>query len=344
MLELKYINNNNILNKIYLKIFIVFLILVAGMRVSVGNDWDSYLEFYNNLNLANQLIEPGYILINNTLSENEIPFVFFLLLVNSFSLFFAYKFIKENCKIQFLALLIYISDSYFHFNLSGVRQAIALGICCYSVKYALNRSPKIYFLLICLASTFHITALIALINYFIPKNLVFISLKNLVLMIKSILLISLVFIISYDYVYNFFSTFTTIEFRNKLSLKINVYFSSIHGIDASFIIGIVRRLIPLLIVYLYWPAFKRIANFNYFINVYLLGFLIYSTTYIISPDIATRFSIYFLIFECLIISNIAYSCFNNISKFYLIAIYFLIVGYKFTDIIQRPSYDYKFIW
>ena len=72
-----------------------------------------------------------------------------------------------------------------------------------------------------------------------------------------------------------------------------------------------------------------------FLNLYILGFFIYSTSYIISPDIATRISIYFLIFECVIVSNIAFNCKSNFYKSLLLITYVSLVGYKFLDIINH---------
>lgn len=336
-----FIENKNKIAPIFFKLAILYLVLIAALRLEVGNDWYSYIEFYKNLNLANQLIEVGYIFLNNIFSSNQIPYPFFLLVINFISLFFAYKFITQNCKLQFLALLIYISDSYFHFNLSGVRQAIALGLCCFSIKYALNRSPKNFFFLILLSASFHITALIAVIYYFIPKRTLLNEFK--IFTIKTIYVIIFISILMLYYE-EIILLITTIEFRNKIGLKLAIYLSQDLNLDYNYIKGMLRRIIPLVLFYYYFPAAKRMDNIYYFLNLYVFGLIVYLTTYIISPDIATRISIYFLIFECVIVSNIIFFCKNNFYRYFLMLIYIALVGYKFLDIIGRPEYQYNLNW
>lgn len=303
-----------------------YLVLIASFRYEVGPDWDSYISFYRDFNKSDLLIEPGYKWLNNFYSKENIPYTVFLLSINSFSMYLIYKFLNKNCSQVFVALLIFISDSYFHFNLSGVRQAISLAIVCYAINCFIDRKYILYIILTLLASSFHISALIALLIFLIPRNSR--NIYSHILKIFPMLIFSVIIFNNYPI--------------DLLEEKITYYLSNNESATiSSFLLGIIRRIIPLIIIIYFWPKFKLVQNIQFFINIYLVGLVIYLIFYWISVDVATRLSIYFLIYECIIISNIIFNIKSLTSRVIIVTFYFVVMGVKVFLINSNPTYQYQ---
>lgn len=78
-------------------------------------------------------------------------------------------FISRNSQDIPLSLTIYICLGLFTFNLSGMRQAMAMSICLFAYEYAKNKKLIPFVLLVVLAMLYHKTAMCFLPMFFLPR-------------------------------------------------------------------------------------------------------------------------------------------------------------------------------
>lgn len=242
-----------IINKKKLKnITLIFLTLFAGLRFNVGADYLSYEYIFKTIKSNQSIkIEPLYWLINKILPNYILvcSFVAFL------SLYFIFKFINYLDEKNFYFILFgYVSIYYLQWNMSTVRQGLAISIFLYSTIYLFEKKYKKYLFLILIGGLFHKSLFLALLIYPIFK----LKIKDKYLIISFFCL----FIFRKE-------IFRVLEF---LILKYRISYSSYvlgfvknqllsSGIKKTFII---RALIYLSISYL---SQKKILKTNYKIYV-----------------------------------------------------------------------------
>ena len=169
---------------------VIFYILLAFRDITVGVDTRGYCKSFEKIReLKFGEREYGYTLLTyfiRLVSHHHRA----LLIVTS--LFFPvcfYHYLKEEkgtCFSVFLSLIIVMAIEVFVFAFAGIRQTIALSLIMLSYKYLLKGKVVQFSLLILLASTFHLSALIFLIAYLFRK--IKLGIWHLVLFVSMFLL------------------------------------------------------------------------------------------------------------------------------------------------------------
>ncbi len=324
-------------NKAFVVVFITLLV-IASSRINVGDDWNSYAEFYINRELSG-LTEIGYRVINDFFGDLGLHYNIFLLFINTVILFFIFKFIKENAELKQIGLLIFFYDVYFYLNLSGVRQGIALAVTCFGFNYALKKDFFKYLLVVLIASTFHKSALIALIIYFIPRDRFdfYAAIKS----IKFYLVLCVIIIISNAQIESYIQYVENSFFKNVAYYAL--YHPKSENILIAYLVGLAKRSIVIYYYYFYCRYLPSNHSTHYLLNIYIVGFILFAIIYLLSPDIGTRLSIYFSIFEILIIGNLIYFMPRYKDKILILITYFSVTAIKLFDYMNRDSYQYHSI-
>ena len=152
--------------------FILFF-LMAGLRGdTVGGDLKRYLpEFYSVAMSDFKYIwevghhEPGYLLYIKLLSLISSDSRMFLLGTSFLSLVGPIVLFKKYSNNITVSVLLYYAMGYYTNTFNNVRQAIALSIVFCVIPYLINRKFWKYLLGVVIATTFHYSAIIALIVY-----------------------------------------------------------------------------------------------------------------------------------------------------------------------------------
>jgi hypothetical protein len=308
----------------------VIIWLLAGLRTETGTDWYNYYSLYKE---TTDRVEIGYAFLNNLFSKLNIQYNLFLLMINGMAIALMYKFIKGNAYLVIIGLLIFFSDSFLYYNLSGIRQGIALSIVCFGFKYALNKDYKKFILIIVLACCFHLSAFIFVFAYFIPRHK---------LSFRFILII-LIFIISGTFLLQKITDFITLNTIKDAQFYINQQTYEF-DVNLAYYIGAIKRSIMIILCLIYGSNMFKNSNSRYFFNIYLLGLVIYLSLYKISPDLGTRLSSYFTIFEIILSGNLIY--FNNKfpTRFFLFFLFVFMAVYKIIGYMYNERYEYNLIF
>jgi EpsG family len=326
---MEVLDNERSMSGFFLMFFLVLMVFFAGLRNEVGIDWVAY---YINYKFQLRQVEIGYTFVSTVFSSLKIHYNIFLLFINSVSLLLMYYFFKRNSPYLVICVLIFFSDLFLYYNLSGIRQAIATSITCFSFTYALNRKLYKFLILVGIAACFHSTAIVFAALYFIPRKVL--SLKY--------------------YVYAFFGFFALTFLLNKITdliflytLKDANFYINLQGKDSNlvnlFMVGIVKRFIIIGVILFYCKQFFDYEKLRYLFNIYLFGLALYIATYNISPDIGVRLSTYFTIFDTIIAGNIILLVRRTNMRMIIVTIFTIVAIYKLFGYVNMVEYNYKTI-
>lgn len=151
------------------------LFMVSGFRYQVGTDYtNTYVYTFNQIlfNVENVRIDFGFYLLNKIIiffTDNS-QWVF---IITSFIMsYFVCRTVQEQSRLPWLSFLIYICGTFYFFSLNGIRQAIAIAIFYYSLKYLKEKNLKKYLLLNLIGFLFHNTAILFVLLYFVLDKMV----------------------------------------------------------------------------------------------------------------------------------------------------------------------------
>lgn len=169
------------------EIFIMFGVIILMMSLrhpSMG--WDlgygtgnGYLEWFTNIagyswqelfdtgGILNY--EWGYTIFNKLISYISLDQQWLLAACALLSLVPVAILIRDNSRDELFSALVYLGLPSFMIIYSGLRQGIAIGICCYAFKYIKEKKLIKFALIVVLAALFHSSAIVFLCAYPIFK-------------------------------------------------------------------------------------------------------------------------------------------------------------------------------
>lgn len=299
-------------------IVMIIFTLVAGLRTTIG-DTPIYIEQYRDLASFNGIIEgkdKGYtmlILILYQISTNPQ----FMLFVTSFitqvlALLGLYRY-KNFFELQ---TYMYITSGFYLVTMNGIRQSIASVILFISTNLIIKGDLKKYILVVLLASTIHESALIMIPLYFIVRQPVWSRKTSIIIFISSICFV-------------FFYEFVPIIFDLLGDSTYSVYEEDIlNGQGGATLIRWIVNLVPVLLAYMSrdtlkekWPESNAFVNIS-LINVIIMAFSLYNWIF-------ARFSIYFQLYNFVLLPFIVANCFKDKKETRLVYYLFVVCYFIF---------------
>ena len=332
-----------LINKKELKnVALIFLTLFAGLRFNVGADYLSYEYLFNMIKSNQQTrMEPLYWFLNK-ISPN---YVVLCIIITFLSLYLIFKFINYLDKKNFYFILFgYVSIYYLQWNMSTVRQGLAISVFLYSTIFLFEKRYEKYLFFVLLGGLFHKSLFLAIFlypifKYKIKDKYLIIIFFILFIFKKELFELLEFFILKYKISYN---SYVLGSVKNQL---IN------SGVTKTYII---RALIYLFLFYL---SKKKLAKLDYKLYVIkkIACFLMISNFILQSYGIAIRaikpyeifiiLSFFYLIKHftrfSLLIKQVAIMLIN-IGYFF----YYINAGpmyYPYETIFSKKDYEYKSI-
>lgn len=153
---------------------------MAGLRgYDIGADTEVYLkaiDYYGEMSVSELLgaglvypfdFEIGYFLLTKLcclLGFGKTAFLFVVAIITYIPVF---QLIKRHSSNAYISLLCYFAFGFFTYSLGLFRQMIAVSIIICGLKYVVERKLIKYLAIIGLAMTFHTTALVGILLYFL---------------------------------------------------------------------------------------------------------------------------------------------------------------------------------
>lgn len=242
-------------------IITIFFIFFVGIRYGVGNDYFAYYDNYNGINNGSDTdsTEIFYVLLNKVLNFELVIFFF-----SFFSFFFLKKAIDFfNPRYGVTSYLVFYSLFLITFDIHIIRQGLAISLVLFGYKYLFLKRYLTFLLIVVLASTFHLSALIL-----VP----FILLIQLKFSIKSqLFLIGLSFIV-FIYQDVVVETYYKLAMNIPLMSKYLLVYRQEERISYGISSGMILDVIVLIALFFKLKQFNDKENFLfriYFISVIL---------------------------------------------------------------------------
>lgn len=318
---------------------VFILILLSSLRWERGTDWDTYYLFYNGFNAItiDSYMEPGFSLFT---SVNKAVFPFY-----TFQLF-AMAVIAIGCTAStilkysvfpFVSLLVWFSMSLA--NIFPVRQTIAVALLIYASRYIINRQKYRFIAMLCIAATFHYSALVFGLAYYLFHQQY--SRRFLVITLLTAIVVSFV---AESLVSNVLYTVGGQFFQNKLEYYMETNadndFGSAYSAQEVLIRGIINRSLLFIIPLLFLEKKRCVDSvFNGFFNLYYFAFMLFVLVVPISPVLG-RFTSYYDYSQFFIIPYFFVIPFTRKS---LYIICFLVCTYcllRFNGVVQNYRDEY----
>lgn len=293
----------------------IFLWLLLALRnISMGlNDTENvylpYFEMLRNMSIIDifqyrWMTDKVFFIIMKFIqmifNNYQICLAIFAIPVIALPMYVIYKYSlnKRLSTIVFISL-------FYGYSFFLLRQSIALAIVLFSYKFICDKKFGKFAITILIAALFHKTALLVLILYPICNKIKF-SNKNYIL----IILVGICSIVFKDFI-----IYILRDVLGMWSLQHGIY-----SIGEKFPLGGIAVLLVILIVSAELIKYFKVKdeNLNCLLNFSTIAILIFSFSNIIVE--AYRFSLYFSIFNVLLLSNALYSFKDINEKFYKIGI------------------------
>lgn len=326
----------NVRNQItYITLVTVMLILVTGMReYNVGSDTLGYVRDYvftgnkpfgEIFSGAITKKSPGYaVLIWLLYQVIPSPRIYLIIAAAMFYIPLA-LFIHKNSKRPKESYFIFYC-LFFTFQLTGLRQSMAMGILLLSYEFIKNRNFIKFLICIAFASSFHITSVIFIIAYFLPKLKV--RWRTLLLTIVMVVLIY----INRVFLFEVLKRYTPYDYYEIMLLSEPINYSIM-----------VFGFTLMSFIFLKKDTFSNMNN-RFIVNVQLISCIL--IPFMAVNGSIRRIVMYFFIFSVLAVPQIISNLFKQRSKKYTIIarmVFYTIIFIVFLLGISGTSYEYIFL-
>ena len=348
-LEISNVSNKTL--KVLHTVIAFVFIFVAGLRFETGVDWLAYQEYFDeimplheaflNNSLSNVFLnlDVGYSLLNSIVKMfgGNIQVVFFIISLTSTVLLI--KNLKYYSNHVLTSLFVFFSFFFFIFDMSGLRQGLAIQIVLFSLRFITERKFKQFLLCIVLATSIHWTAIILLLLYVFANKKVSIKYTVFLFFISIV-----IFTFKIKWVGGVLGDLAgSLNAFSTLSNKLTVYttsevFSKERGWDLFSIYNFLRITIIVLLAHLFKNKMeKNLPHFTIFYNFMLLELVCIFCLFEFF-EISERLRYYFTIAEIIFLANLIFILRNHIVRIFalmLLTICIFLNAYPF--LLQFPS-------
>ncbi|NOU87829.1 EpsG family protein [Paenibacillus sp. LMG 31460] len=315
-------------NKWLTAIVMVTFVLIAGLRKNIGDTF-FYMHSYTLSDFTWDEIknkqEIGFgilqMILKSFTDDPQLLIFFTALVTNVLIVFVLYKY----SRFFEISIYIYITSGLYIVSMNGVRQFLASAIVFAATKYLFEGKWLKYFLVVAFASTFHQSALILIPIYFIVRRKAWTS-STFVLVFLAVMLI-----LGYN-------VLSDVLFSAISDTKYSEYKEFQEG--GANIIRVAIGAVPLVFAYLGRKKLREIfPHSDYVVNMSLLNFIVMAVA--TQNWIFARFTIYFGLYNVILMSWVISLFVKRQQKFMYFAILFFYLIYFYYENVVTLNIIYK---
>ncbi len=317
----------------------VILAVITGIRHAVtGSDTKGYIASFKQfrklpwdkvISETYDYYEIGYRAIMKAIgyiTDNEN--VFFVIV----ALFFAFSlgiFITRNSKNRFMSFILYFTVGAFSFQISGIRQSLAMAIILFSFEYIKERKLVKFLITVFIAALFHKSAVVIIPMYFAAY-------------IKMNILTFVMFILGGVGICIYATPL--MQLFQSIFSKYEVYAPI--GFSGGGFVVILMYIITIVVSYMYMNSLEKQNKHNvFFFNMTFVSLLLYILRYFIG--IAERISFYYQFAFIILLPNVIEAIpdgkTRKIVRACALVLACLLFGYRSLRA-ASPEFNYFFFW
>lgn len=160
----------NSVTKIFVFSFLgLLLILIAAFRSEEGNpDYEVYVSYFYDQDFL--LVEPTFVIFAKMVSFLFGPYPIYIFIIYAIlGVTLKFAAIKQLSKLWFLSIIVYIGNFFVLQDMIQIRAGVASALLLLCIKPIFDRDLKKFLFISILAILFHISALVILPLWFLPK-------------------------------------------------------------------------------------------------------------------------------------------------------------------------------
>lgn len=235
--------------------------------------------------------------------------------------------IWKNSKNPYFSIILYYTVGNFTFQMTGLRQAMAMAVILYSVEFIKEKKLWKFLLTVWIASLFHKSALAFVVAY---------PLANMKINFKS-------------FVFYFGTLIFAVAFRGPITMTLGkiIGYDEYEGAGVSNQMGgfavIGMLLLTLILCYIFFESLMKQSEYNHiFFNITMLSLIIYILRYTIR--VAERVSFYYQFAFVILLPNVIEAIPDKKTRKTVYVCAILLASALFFYRYQiKPSY-YGFLW
>src|SRR5690554_1485323 len=288
--------------------------IIFGMRYDVGVDHTGYLQGYlNKIHVGKN--EPLFFLFAEIGWKLNWHYVlYFGVIAFTQALFFFYAFKNERYIYPFLVFFLFTNGEW-GFWMNGIRQAMAMCIWIFSIKYIEDKKLWKYLIWCVVATLIHKSAIVLIVFYPILRNGrdYFKSIPLQLILLGSAFILKEVFSVVFSYIEPLINTYTNILGSDIYSgYNMEVLMESFRESDGTGLVYLFRIILNVTII-LYSKRLKLFYNSKRFNIIYFFFFIGLLTMYAIPVGFIslTRPFRYFYIFPSIMYAFFLYYLFKT---------------------------------
>lgn len=279
---------------------IVIILIVTLLRFDVGYDYYNYYQAVNGdvIDVTVDRFEPLSKVIMYIAHYWHCPQIVFILfgIITYYCLFSTFRHYSVNF---YLGIIVYIAFFYLS-DLSTIRQAAAVAISFYGIKYIESKSFIKYLLICLIASLFHFSAIVSILIYFLYNDRV----KIYYLIILDIFLL----------------LFSDIVFNLLQGSSYSIYLEVLDEMAGGSMLGFSFILWFILIFTIDKIFTNSQSSYKKLYNVIFAGLIF---PFVFGGHLGLRLSQYYFIYFCLLIPHVL--C--NVNRLVRWSVVFMLFGY-----------------
>lgn len=318
-------------SKIFFYLFVIALIIIAGLRnpLSEENDTHNYFEAYElaKSSLDNIQFEIGYIFINAICIKLHLGFQSVLIIMSSISIIFVTWAAKRCGKDGFAVLMFYFLLTYYFYNFNAMRQMTGISIVILGYTYLRDKKKLIFILCILAATLFHKSCIVALLCLLFTNDK-----KEIPSTIANICIIFSLIIGSLNITIQFLPIFQEI-FPDYIG-----NYSDYKAASNSFSIS--KLALSILFMYLYTQMDRK----NLYIKTVFLGIVLFNLMSFSTA--ALRIAYTFTPVQALLYATSTFKTNEKLNKsiiiIYSLFVYYYMVYYNYSGVLDYEFCDFKY--
>lgn len=301
-------NNNSFIKKTlrfifkYRLISIAILVFMSTFKsVSCGSDAWFYADSYNALrsgsdklfvNKSYNALEYGFVLLNSILAFMHLPFQVLLFIVSTFVSVVIVLFINKLSENKFMSLLMYIALGFFAQTLSAYRQIIAFAFILLAIMRLIDKKLISTSVLILVATTFHVSALICFIM--IPLRYI----KPKISIVVPVFAVAILGAFFFPQILKLIEICTPIDYYTKYYIRLTEYVVASDIVNTLYSFAVCVVFVVLWITRIKWLKLdeKDLRIYDFFLLIYMFVPM-FRVVGLISdlPQLLNRLNVYFFI-------------------------------------------------
>ena len=312
-------------------LFLILFTIFIGFRQS-GYDYYGYYFVYNQVNMFSEFADGNFIELGfQWLCKMSPSYSILILIVAFISLSLTISFFFRISRLPLFSLLVFFTTIMFPMYMGQIRQAIAISIVFWSIYfYSIGKRNYAMFGVL-FATLFHISALLALLMFFVNDKQLSVK-KYLGLLILSSLVGTAMI--------NYAEAFLNLLPKSFALAKITHYYESQDsylGLNMTILLRIATFFL------LFYLRPKGDSRYIVLMNLYFVSILIYLNFGFIS-QIAGRGCLYFSALECVMIPNMIRQSYSNKYFYCMLSVLFVLISlYRYVNFFAIPENYNDFI-